>query len=82
MIEQYRVSLTNVENQPEIATSMAEYAYDLPVITKGRELLEATITAFNFNQQKDNENIQARADFDAKVALMTEKYASYRKIFL
>ena len=79
LIEQYRVSLTNVENQPEIATTMAEYGYDLPVITKGRELLEATTTAFNFNQQEDNETIQARADFDDKVALMTEKYASHRR---
>ncbi|MBI9056073.1 MAG: hypothetical protein JEY96_19790, partial [Bacteroidales bacterium] len=79
MIEQYRVSLSNVENQPEIATTMAEYGYDLTVITKGRELLEATTTAFNFNQQEDNETIQARADFDAKVALMTEKYSSHRR---
>ena len=79
MIETYRVSLTNVENQPEIASTLAEYGYDLPAITKGRELLGITITAFNFNQQEDNETIQARFDFDAKVSLMTEKYASHRK---
>ena len=79
LIEQFRVSLINVENQPEIATTMAEYGYDLPVITTGRELLEATSIALNFNQQEDNESIQARANFDAKVSLMTEKYASHRK---
>jgi hypothetical protein len=79
LIENYRVSLTNVENQPVIAATMAEYGYDLTVITKGRELLGATITAFNFNQQEDNESIQARADFDAKLSLMTEKYASHRR---
>jgi hypothetical protein len=79
LIESYRVLLANVEIQPEISATMAEYGYDLPVITKGRELLEATTTAFNFNQQEDNETIQVRADFDAKVALMTEKYASHRR---
>lgn len=79
LLENYRVSLANVENQPAIATTMAEYGYDLTVITKGRELLEVTTTAFNFNQQEDNETIQARADFDAKVSLMTDKYSSHRK---
>ena len=79
LIETYRVSLMNVENQTEIATTMAEYGYDLDAITKGRELLGATITAFNFNQQEDNETIQARSDFDVKVNLMTEKYASHRR---
>lgn len=79
MIEQYRVGLINVENQPEIAATMAEYGYDLTVISKGRELLESTIQAFNFNQQEDNETIQARSDFDAKVNLMIEKYAKHRK---
>lgn len=58
---------------------MAEYGYDLPVITKGRELLGVTITAFSFKQQEDNESIQARADFDVKVNSMTEKYASHRR---
>ena len=79
LIEQFRVSLTNITNQPVISATMSEYGYDSTVIDKGRELLEATINAFNFNQQEDNETIQARADFDAKVSLMTEKYASHRK---
>ncbi len=79
LIETYRVSLANVENQPEIATTMAEYGYDLTVVSKGRGLLETTIQAFSFNQQEDNETIQARSDFDAKVNLMNEKYGSHRK---
>ncbi|MDM8160584.1 hypothetical protein QUH73_12230 [Labilibaculum sp. K2S] len=79
LIETFRISLANVENQPKIAATMAEFGYDLSTITKGRELLEATISAFNFNQQEDNETIQARADFDAKVTLMTEKYTSHRR---
>ena len=79
LIENNRIALANVENQPVIAATMAEYGYDLTVITKGRELLGATITAFNFNQQEDNESIQARANFDAKLSLMTEKYASHRR---
>lgn len=39
LIEQYRFSLTNVESQSVIATTMAEYGYDMATITKGRELL-------------------------------------------
>lgn len=31
-LEQYRVSLDNVEIQPEIATTMAEFGYDAPLI--------------------------------------------------
>ncbi len=79
LIEQYRVSLANVESQPKVASTMAEYGFDLPVISKGRELLDSTIKAFDFNKQEKNETIQARADFDAKVQLMTQKYASHRR---
>ncbi len=79
IIENYRITLANVENQPQIASTLAEYTYDLPVINKGRALLQATIVALNFNQQEDNETIQARANFDEKVDLMTHKYAAHRR---
>lgn len=79
MIEDYRITLANIENQPQIAATLAEYTYDLPAINKGRALLQETIVALNFNQQEDNETIQARADFDEKVDLMTHKYAAHRR---
>lgn len=79
ILEQYRVSLENVENQTEIATTLAEYGYDTTAIAQGKNLLNETTKSLNFNKQEENETIQARADFDAKVELMTQKYASHRK---
>ncbi len=79
LIEQYRISLTNVENQKEIATTLSEYGYTSETIAIGKQLLEKTISALNFNRNEDNETIQARADFDSKIEEITEKYTTHRR---
>jgi len=79
VLENYRVALTNVENQPEIATTMAEFGYDNQKITEGKELLAKTREAYDFNKQEDSETIAARSDFDSKVAEMTTIYSLHRK---
>jgi hypothetical protein len=79
IIENYRITLANVENQPQIASALSEYTFDLPAINIGRALLQATVLSLDTNQQEDNETIQARADFDEKVDLMTQKYTAHRR---
>jgi hypothetical protein len=43
-LEQYRVSLDNVENQSEIASIMAEFGYETETIAEGKTLLAETRT--------------------------------------
>ena len=58
-LEQYRVSLDNVEIQPEIATTMAEFGYDSTLIAEGKTLLTETRQIFDLNQTEDDETSEA-----------------------
>jgi hypothetical protein len=78
-LEKYRVSLENVGKQPEIATIMAEFGYGPETIAVGKQLLLDTRKAFYFNKQEDNETVEARADLDAKIEVISVLYRLHRK---
>ena len=79
ILEQYRVALENVENQPEIANLMVALSYDAATITEGKTLLEQTRTAYDKNKTDDDETTAAYADFDARKEQLANTYAMHRK---
>ena len=79
ILEQYRVALENVKNQPAIATEMAELSYDIPKITEGEQLLATTRGAYDTKQQEDNETIEASATFKKEKETLSEMYKKHRK---
>jgi hypothetical protein len=78
-LEQYRVSLVNTENQPEIATVMAEFGYDTATIGQGKALLAQTRQAYDVNQTEDDETSEAYAAFSELKAQLEETYSLHRK---
>lgn len=78
-LEQYRVALNNVQQQPIIASAMAELGYENPKIIEGTQLLEQTRAAFDFNKQEDDETNEASAKFKAEKAKLDELYRLHRK---
>ncbi|GAB7086524.1 hypothetical protein [Marinifilum fragile] len=79
VLESYRIALTNVELQPEIAATMAEFGYTTEVIAEGKTLLSETQNAWNFNKQEDNETLEAYAIFSEKDSALDGSYNLHRK---
>ncbi|NOR76029.1 MAG: hypothetical protein GQ525_12850 [Draconibacterium sp.] len=78
-LELYRVSLDNVEIQPEIATTMAEFGYDATVVAEGKTLLTETRQSFDFNETEDDETSEAYSAFKLLKASLEETYKMHRK---
>jgi hypothetical protein len=78
-LEQYRVSLDNVENQSEIATIMAEFGYDTETIGQGKALLAETRQAYDANKTEDDETFEAYGKFSDLKAQLEETYSLHRK---
>ncbi|WP_372651797.1 hypothetical protein [Draconibacterium sp.] len=78
-LEQYRVSLTNVEIQPEMAAGMAEFGYDTTVIAEGKTLLAATRQVFDLNKTEDDETSEAYATFKTLKEQLDAIYRLHRK---
>ena len=78
-LEQYRVSLENVENQTEIATIMAEFGYDETLLTEGKTLLTKTRQAFDFNKKEDDETSEAYKNFTELKENLAKTYTLHRK---
>ncbi len=78
-LELYRVALHNAENQPEIATIMAELGYDSATVKEGKDLLEETRKAYDFNKTEDDETSAAFADFTTKKEQLEETFTLHRK---
>lgn len=79
ILENYRVALANVETQEELAQNLADFGYDPTLIEQGKQLLESTRQAFDFNKKEDKETREARADFEAKMEMIAKNYALHRK---
>ena len=79
ILEQFRVALENVTNQPEIAANMAEYGYHFEIINEGKMLLEATRAAYNANKTEDDETSAAYKNFSDKKNQLEEMYSLHRK---
>jgi hypothetical protein len=78
-LEQYRVALNNVEIQPEIATTMAEFGYDATVVAEGKTLLTETRQSFDFNTSEDDETLEAYSIYSGLKANLEESYKMHRK---
>lgn len=78
-LEQYRVSLANVEIQPEIATTMSEFGFDSTVVAEGKALLTETRQSFDFNETEDDETSEAYAAFKLLKASLEATYSMHRK---
>jgi hypothetical protein len=79
ILEQYRVSFENVENQTEIATIMAEFGYDETLIAEGKSLFTKTQNAYNNNKTEDDETSEAYNNFSTKKEELSEVYMLHRK---
>jgi len=79
MLEQYRVSLENVESQAEIATIMAEFGYDSEKVAQGKTLLTETRQAFDSNKTEDDETSASYSDFIVKKNKLVDTYSLHRK---
>ncbi len=79
ILENYRVALTNVETQPEIALIMADFGYDTTKFAEGKALLDITRQKFDFNKQETQETVIARAAFDEKTSALYAVYSPHRK---
>lgn len=78
-LEQYRVALDNAVNQPEIASTMAEFGYDEAIINEGKILLTKTREAFDFNKKEDDETTESYSNFATSKEILTKSYTLHRK---
>lgn len=79
ILEQYRVSFENVENQSEIAAIMAEFGYDETMLTEGKSLFTKTQEAYNSNKTEDDETSEAYNKFIALKEKLSTIYMLHRK---
>ncbi len=78
-LELYRVALSNVKTQPEIATIMAELGYDDTVIEEGKTILDETRKVYDFKKIEDDETSAAYADFSSKKEQLNNTFTLHRK---
>jgi len=78
-LEQFRVALENVENQPKIATIMAEFGYDETLIAEGKALWTTANTAYLSNKTEDDETTEAYANFTRLKEEVMAAYKLHRK---
>ena len=78
-LEQYRVALQNVESQPIIATTMADFGYATDEINVGRQLLTECRQAFDTNTKESDEEATAYAAFSKIADAISATYKNHRK---
>jgi hypothetical protein len=78
-LEQYRVSLENVETQTEIASIMAEFGYDEIVIAEGKALFTKTREAYDLNKKEDDETSESYKNFTTLKESLAKTYTLHRK---
>ncbi len=79
IIEQYRIALENVQNQPEIAAAMAELGYDPDTLAKGNALWKTAENIYHLNKTEDDETAEAYAEFARQKAELVNVYRLHRK---
>lgn len=79
VLELYRISLTNVVNQPEIAQIMAEFGYGQERIAVGKDLLEQTREVWVTNKEEDEEASLAYQAFSRAREDVAKVYNLHRK---
>ena len=78
-LEQYRVALDNVEQQPQIAAVMAEYGYGPEEVANGKAILAAARQAYETNRVEDDETSEAYKLFETKKEELDTTYSNDRK---
>jgi len=78
-LEQYRVSLENVESQSEIARTMSEFGYAEILITEGKNLLNKTRQSFDNNKKEDDETSEVYKNFTILKENLAKTYSLHRK---
>ena len=79
ILDQYGITLQNVEEQPIIAISLAEMGYDAPAIATGKILYHDALQVFNRNKVEDDETKAAYQQFDQTRQALTDLYRLHRK---
>ncbi|WP_047790325.1 hypothetical protein [Tenacibaculum mesophilum] len=79
ILEKYRIALTNVLNQTEIANQMAQFGYDTTKIEIGNQLWQQANNAYNTNKSEDDETFEAYTTFSNQKKQLTQTYNLHRK---
>lgn len=79
ILEKYRIALTNVLNQTEIANQMAQFGYDTTKIEIGNQLWQQANNAYNTNKNEDDETFEAYTIFSNQKKQLTQTYNLHRK---
>lgn len=78
-LETYRLVLTNVNNQPDIARNMAEIGYNAEVLAEGRKLYEKSLVAYAMSKKERGERLAAHRAYMKKWNALQEKFDIHRK---
>ncbi|TRX70328.1 hypothetical protein [Carboxylicivirga sp. M1479] len=79
ILEDTRVSLTNVEEQTEIAAVMSEYGYGSEELLPGKALLDLANQAYSNSRREAYEESEAYAAFATCRGELEATYAVFRK---
>ena len=79
ILEKWRTSLENVNNQPVVAQEMAEIGYPKEVIDVGRGLYGVARSAFDANKKEGGEASAASSTFQKEEATLVKGYSQHRK---
>jgi len=79
LLEKFRVSLENVEKQPQLNAAMAEVSYTKEKIEEGRALLQNAMKVYLSNKKEDEERNISFDKFHAIAERIHDTYTSHRK---
>lgn len=78
-LNKWETSLTNCENQPQIAEAMGEIGYGPEKIGEGKLRLSATVSTWRANKTEDDESDEASAVFYNEYNNYKKQYRKDRK---
>lgn len=78
-MEQFRISLENVHNQPFLASTMAVFGYTEAEIAEGKKLYETAKRAHSTNDKENKEYLDAKKVYDNAKDKIVERYKLDRK---
>ncbi|MBN2236773.1 MAG: hypothetical protein JW729_04390 [Bacteroidales bacterium] len=79
ILENYRLALVNVEDQPELAQAMSEYGYDSTRIAEGKALWDAARASFDEYHQIKQLSLLSKNEFHSKLQRLDLSYGLHRK---
>lgn len=79
LMEQYRISLVNVQEQPALKTTMTTFGYNAKEISQGQILYDIASSAFNLQSKEEDETTAAKGAYDEAQDMLDDKYRTDRK---